>query len=241
MSEDEAMETKELRLGESVIECCRRGEPGEGVALIHVHQNEWSALEAGKRFQQRQGGQILCFAGSNTRCLEFIADGRKWRVDPNRLFSNQGIQDSLRKLSAQAPDDVCACVAEFAAHLLDWWDLASVDGVVALHNTDGDYSVLSYGDQGEEAHNAHDVFIHANKPIHDFFFVTEAYVFERLRECGHQVVLQKEKGWDDDGSLSTYCADRKIPYVNVEARYGATEDQEMMLKDLWSLWRKPPV
>jgi hypothetical protein len=46
------------------------------------------------------------------------------------------------------------------------------------------------------------------------------------------VLIQNPTEVKDDGSLSVYCAQKNIPYVNVEAKEGETEFQYKMLLDL---------
>ncbi|MBK7099776.1 MAG: hypothetical protein IPH58_17615 [Sphingobacteriales bacterium] len=100
--------------------------------------------------------------------------------------------------------------------------------IVALHNnTDSSYSILSY----LNAKDAEDVYINENEDIDDFFFVTARSEFEYFKSLGRNVVLQSEEV-KDDGSLSVYCQNNGIPYINIEAQHGHLQEQAEMIKEI---------
>jgi hypothetical protein len=68
----------------------------------------------------------------------------------------------------------------------------------------------------------------------DFFVATEPWIFDFLRGRRFSAVLQAGAP-SDDGSLSVYCARQRIPYINVEARFGHLAEQVRMLEALQEL------
>ena len=116
------------------------------------------------------------------------------------------------------------------------WGIDSAAAVLALHNTGDDYSVLAYEDGGAEVKTAAEVHIEPKQHRHDFFLVTQRRIFEALVARGFSAILQAPD-IADDGSLSVYCAERDIPYVNVEARHGEVEAQAEMLRQVYPLFR----
>ena len=121
-------------------------------------------------------------------------------------------------------------VDRFAKELLSLYCIELADVVIALHNnTEGHYSALSYEKGGMFASDASAVSIKDGSDPDDFFFVTEAAVFDALRRRGYNVVLQDNRRVTDDGSLSVYCGRTGVRYINVEAQQGHLEQQVAML------------
>ena len=104
---------------------------------------------------------------------------------------------------------------------------------MALHNNSaGQYSATSYLPGQELASYAADIHLQQEKDPDDFFFVTEQSLFEALSAHEFNVVLQDNRSVTDDGSLSVYCGQQSIPYVNVEAQYDHQEEQQKMIEAL---------
>ena len=127
-------------------------------------------------------------------------------------------------------------VEEFTTELLRIYALDTVDAVVALHNNaDCNYSATQYLDGQELARDAADVHLEDGQDADDFFFVTEKRFFEALRARRFNVVLQDNRSVTDDGSLSVYCGQHGIPYVNVEAQDGHLQAQKTMIEALFDV------
>jgi hypothetical protein len=58
-----------------------------------------------------------------------------------------------------------------------------------------------------------------------------------LQQAGFSAVLQSRTP-TDDGSLSVWYQQRDRPYVNVEARYSALEEQRRMLLSVAEMARR---
>jgi hypothetical protein len=154
-----------------------------------------------------------------------------WGHEP-RIFTAEGARRTLAKLSRRTPEAGRA-VERFAGELLSIYAIERADVVIALHNnTEGQYSALSYEKGAIYGSDASAVFLKEGNDPDDFFFVTEAAVFDALRRRGHNVVLQDNRGVTDDGSLSVYCGRAGVRYINVEAQQGHREQQAAMIEAL---------
>ncbi len=224
-----------LPAGDSSIECLRYGDADSGIVLANLHQDERTSIQAGLAHVEMGPGRFYHFRAGGERTLEFELDGVQARFDPNRIFSNAGIEATLRKFNGDAPSSSVSAVREFAAGFVDLLALPLAELVVALHNTDDDFCIHSYESGSDQARNAARVHVAPNQHRHDFFFVTDPALFESLRERQRNVVLQAKGTLDDDGSLSVLCARRNVPYVNIEACNGALKSQESMLRDLFDV------
>ena len=69
---------------------------------------------------------------------------------------------------------------------------------------------------------------------HAFFLCTDEEDFRKLATSPYNVVLQKKKPPEDDGSLSRLAAARGVRYVNLEVAMGHSARQKEMLD--WLEW-----
>ena len=123
--------------------------------------------------------------------------------------------------------------------MIDLYQLPRVQAVVALHNnTPERYGANSYAPGQEYAQDAAAVHLVPGSDLDDFFFVTEHGIYQALVELGFNVVLQNNAAVTDDGSLSVYCGQHRIPYVNVEAQHGHLRQQIDMLTSLFTVLDK---
>ena len=221
-----------------------------GVLLVNLHRDEVTSVEAGKEVLKNGGTLVgLKVPGQEKeRVIEFDAAGKHYFVDPNRIFSDDGlwatlmVQDKKGKWQEVSDDkeshrEAFEMVKSFREKLL-----AGLDGVqksyltgvvVALHNNEiikGGVSIESYLPGGKFEQDAQKVSEGDKKNPHDFFLVTRESDFNKLANDGYNVVLQSGNG-ADDGSLSGYFAKNKpgIPYINCEAKIGSLEKQKEML------------
>ncbi len=216
-----------IQVGDSHIDLVELA-GGNGPRFIHVHRNELAAVAAARSVVESGVGHLFSFAGDPERCLTFSTGGDMFRFDPNRIFSDPGIESTLMIKSGAAPEVAIAAVRSFRTQLLALWRMEAAPAVIAVHNTRDDYSIRSYLTGGSEAPNAADVFVKPELHQHDFFFVTTPADFNHLRDAGFNVALQATSPVDD-GSMSVYCARRGIRYINVEARFDAVDAQRKMI------------
>ncbi len=204
---------------------------GKGLTFINLHDDENTSVEAAIDVIDRFGGTLLQLKHTGERNLEFRIGRHGYVVDPNRIFTDQGAKESLMNLSRYSEESMRE-VRTFAQNLVEG---INSDVIFTLHNnTDENYSAASYLD--EYTNDAADVYIKEGSDPDDFFFVTERLFFDALKVRGFNVVLQNNETMTDDGSLSVLAAQRKIPYINIEAEHGHTEQQTRMLEVIYELF-----
>ncbi len=200
--------------------------------LLNLHENEATSVRAGLDVIRRRGGRLLMLRQRGERLVEFKLDGTSYVFDPNRIFTDPGVQATLRR---HGPEDERSrrLVRRFAESLLQDYGLDQVGIIITLHNnTDGEYSARDYLPGGPLAQDAARVHLEPGRDADDFFFVTDPGWFDRLAALGFNVVLQDNSRVTDDGSLSVLAGRLGIPYVNVEAQHGHVKTQRRMLEAL---------
>jgi hypothetical protein len=223
-----------LALGETAVwlVTCTHDPSGEGPVLLNLHDDENTAVEAARAYLAGHPGRLLELRHTGTRLITFALDGQSYTFDPNRMFTDAGATASLQRHGTFTPAALDA-VRQFAQALLAQVQPTTYPLLVALHNnTDEGWSARSYADDGEAATEAAAVHLAPGQDSDDFFFVTEASLFERLAGQGFNVVLQDNAQATDDGSLSVWCAQQGVPYANVEAEHGHAGQQVTLLKAL---------
>jgi hypothetical protein len=152
---------------------------------------------------------------------------RGLRIDPNRMFSNEGAHRSLIRLN---PGASAARVAN-ALHQLNAGRESFVRRLlpgrggllVALHNNSRGYSI----DTEIPLSVRHSV--KPGQDRHDFLLATDASDYALLESSPFNCVLQTAAPPPDDGSLSRLCARRGTRYINIEAALGRRGEQAAML------------
>jgi hypothetical protein len=218
-----------LRLGETAIDVVVSGPNDAKLVFSNLHDDENTAVEAGLVAMRSLGGRLVELQHGGKRDVSFRVAGGSFAVDPNRIFTPEGVRRTLTGLSHHTPAAQGA-VEQFAKDLLALYAIDRADAVFALHNnSDGNYSALTYAKGGRFAADAAAVFTKDGSDPDDFFFVTETAVFDALRRRGLNVVLQNNRGATDDGSLSVYCGRSGVRYINIEAQSGHLKQQVAMI------------
>lgn len=198
------------------------------IKLVQLHHNELTADSVTQTISEEMGIDYLQIINGEKRLIDFATEGKNHRFDPNRMFSTEGIVNSLQ-LHSQYSEAGFQSIASFRNSLLNL--LGSNSTIIAVHNnTDGAFALADYmkNNTGQ---------VHQNTTLDpdDFFITTDSLLFSRLKERDFNVVLEYSERLIDDGSLSIYCSRNKIPYVNVEAQHGHREEQAKMLRTLTEL------
>jgi hypothetical protein len=221
-----------ITLGETTVHfLVHEREPGSAV-IVNVHDDENTAVLAASAVLERQGGRLVEIDAQGKRMVSFQLSKQTYAFDPNRMFTDVGLDKTLKqngRTSAQAKTQVQAFAAALLALLPP-----RVEGqpLIAVHNnTPGPpLTIHGYESGGAFAKEAAEVFVGPGQAEDDFFLVTERRHFEVLKSKGFNVVLQNNEGATDDGSLSVYCGKRGLPYVNVEALPTHQPQQEKMIE-----------
>ncbi len=203
---------------------------GNSVSFINLHDDENTSVEAGLDFLSKYGGKMVQLQHSGKRRFRFTLNQDTFSFDPNRIFTDKGIKETLEKenpYNEQAFFEVKKTADSILENYVDGKKL-----VIALHNnSERGLSILSYKKGGFEYKNAARVYINRFMNPHDFILTTVNDIFYHLKRNKINVVLQHHNP-DDDGSLSVYAAKKKIPYINVEALQGHLDEQIKMMEVL---------
>lgn len=198
---------------------------------FNMHDDENTSVEAAKVVADKFGGTVIELKHSGERLIDFKLNNKNYKIDPNRIFTKIGISKTLDNYGDTTPEAE-AEVDKFAKKLVSDF-LKQSDVIVALHNNSNDeYSAKNYEKGKKNETDAAKVFIDPANDVDDFFFVTEEKHFNKLKEKGFNVILQDNAKVTDDGSLSVYCGNEKITYINVEAQHGHLVQQIKMLEAL---------
>lgn len=196
------------------------------LSFLNLHENENTSVVAVRNFLYFNGGKLVRFNKGNSRLVNFVFQNASYTVDPNRIFTPKGIEDTLRTYSNIASNqvisqDLVQQVEGLATALLTVYDLDNVGVVLALHNNGGTYGANSYLPGGPYEHDAAKVYISTERNPSDFFYVIDPAYYEYLSSPGREynVVLQDDTTVTDDGSLSYYCGQNEVnkQYINFEA------------------------
>jgi len=219
-----------LQVGETAVDVVVYEAGDKGLTFVNLHDDENTSVEATLRVIRKRGGRVVELSHSGGRNVAFGLGDSTYVFDPNRIFTDAGIVATLRALGPYS-EAAHAAVRTFAEALLALYRLDDLAVVVALHNnTEEAYSAQRYTEGEVYENDAEAVFIGNGSDPDDFFFVTDRDFFTAMRQAGYNVVLQDNAGATDDGSLSVYCGQRDIAYVNVEAQHGHRKEQGRMLE-----------
>lgn len=219
-----------FKIGNAIVtaEVFQNGKPWP--TMINVHDDENTSVAAGKIIIEQSGGRLIELSQAGKRLVSFNLNGERYSFDPNRIFSDAGILDTLERRSTWS-EAAHRTVKRFATQYLEYFGLDREPVIVALHNTvDGTYSIESYRSGAEHAAAAAALHISTNRGRFDFFYVTDQRFFDYLKQRDFNVVLQNNAAVPDDGSLSVYFARKGIPYVNIEAELSHLNAQIEMVR-----------
>ena len=120
-------------------------------------------------------------------------------------------------------------VEKFANRILKFFP-SSPACVIALHNnSDGKFSVTSYLKGNEREKDARAVHLSPNEDPDDLFLTTDSALYRNLAKEKFNVVWQDNRNAYKDGSLSVYCGEKNIRYLNCETEHGKTSQYREMI------------
>jgi len=198
--------------------------------FINLHDDENTSVDATKKLISETDDPFLEVQAQGERKIAFRINKKKYRFDPNRIFTPAGIEKTLKANGKSSPEAVEA-TSLFAESITCL--LAKYDTIVAVHNNKRGYSLKDYLKGGSLVRDADEVFQNPKMSPHDFFFVVDRSDFELIKGKGINVVLQAAATVTDDGSLSVYCQQKKIRYLNCEALEGNLKEQTRMLREVF--------
>lgn len=195
---------------------------GSDRRYLVIHGDEQTAREVLLDHMNHAKGKAYLVENS-TRNVEV----RGGKVDPNRLFSNVGLERNLQLLNPSAAEAwIASAVVEIqnSRHeLVNAVMPPNGSVLIVLHNNASSYSVKS------EVPISDQVALNDPDNPHDFGLCTSASDFATLSKGPYNMVLQNYRPSDDDGSLSRLAARMGFRYLNLEARIGNLNKQKDML------------
>ena len=203
------------------------------VVFINLHDDEVTSVEAAKRVLEEQGGLLIEIENNAQRNIRFRLDRYFYKVDPNRIFSEEGIKRSLEQLG-RTSDKAIDEIEKLGQRIIQLIP-EETKCVIALHNNTPDlFSVTEYAPGNKRSVDSKKVYINARQDTDDFFLTTDTNLYEKLADKGFNTILQDNKHCTEDGSLSVYCGKKNIRYINCETEHGKTEQYYEMMKALCS-------
>lgn len=202
--------------------------------FINLHDDETTSVAAARKLLEQEGGLLIRIENRQKRNLGFTLKGKKFTIDPNRMFSRQGIEGFMKSAGRYLPAAVDE-VENFARRFLQLIP-GKPDCIIALHNnTDGFFSVKDYLPGDKRAGDAADVFYNPAQDPDDLFITTDEALYYQLIEKKYNTVLQDNENCRRDGSLSVYAGEQNLRYVNLETQHGKLRQYTEMLNYLYEI------
>lgn len=210
-----------VKLGDSTVTIVQE-QHGKGKSFIHVHQNEVTALKAAQAIIRSEGGRLITLVHSGQRNIVFTLHHTRYEFDPNRIYTDQGIQKTLTEFGPYSKEAHRA--VKRLANKIKY--ILPPGKIIAVHNNES-YSLQDYLPGHPLANDAR--LLHKNEQhyFRNFYLVTHKKDYRRLTKLKFNSIWQAMNA-TDDGSLSIFLANRR--YVNVEAGYDQLATQINMLR-----------
>lgn len=203
------------------------------IIYINLHHDEKTSVEATRKLLRKEGGLLIKLENKNKRNLQFRMGNRLFQVDPNRIFSLEGIRIFLRE-TGQYNERVALEIEKLGQRIIELLPAEAVC-IVALHNnTNGFFSVNDYLPGRSRAGDALMVYTGPEQDPDNFFLTTDTLLFPHLKKQ-YNTILQDNKNCRQDGSLSVYCGTHGIRYVNLETEHGKTREYTEMVEYLYTI------
>lgn len=198
------------------------------IVYVNMHDDEKTSIAATMRLLEKQGGQFIKIENTGLRNISFKQNDFTYTFDPNRMFSRTGINQTLMN-HGRSGEAIITIVEKFGKWFLKLFP-EDASCIVALHNnTDGKFSVESYLAGNDRARDAKALHINPQHDADDFFLTTDSALFAKLARENFNTVLQNNKTAKKDGSLSIYCGEKNIPYLNCETEHGHLTQYSKMI------------
>ena len=203
------------------------------IVFISLHDDETTSVDAAKRILEEYGGLLIEVENNAQRNIRFKLGRHFFTVDPNTIFSEEGIKKSLEQLgrtSGKAVNEV-EKLGQRIIRLLP----EKTTCIISLHNNTPDlFSVMEYAAGNKRSVDSKKVYVNTEQDVDDFFLTTDNNLYKKLADKGYNTILQDNKNCTEDGSLSVYCGKKNIRYVNCETEHGKAGQYYEMLKALFA-------
>jgi muramoyltetrapeptide carboxypeptidase len=214
------------QLGETEVQLEHFSCPSDnGLVYFHPHENEFTSNKVAREQISRRGGDGYFLRHGGERLITFELKGEKYLVDPNRMFSLDGVRDSLKKYG-NFSEEAAQEIIRFSAWVSG---VISSGRVFAVHNNRNQgYNVLSYLKDNQPAQGVSAIHINPKENTGNFIYTTNAGLFSVAKANNLNTVLQSPSVVDD-GSYSVFAQKHGIDYINVETQIGDGENDNRLL------------
>jgi len=207
-----------------------------GLAMVHLHDDEISSADAARKVLLQTGGILIELENNGKRLVSFRKGGKRFEFDPNRIFTAKGRSQNLHYLNKTVTPEAMNSVKGFAAFILKKIPKSVVTLVAVHNNQNGNYSIDSYK-SGIRSKNVLKWYKNPKRDPDNFFVLNNNEMFKRIKKQGFNAVLQNNMKATDDGSLSIYYGKKNLVYVNVETEKGDLDEQVTMLNAVFGILR----
>ncbi|WP_344765764.1 hypothetical protein [Pedobacter ginsengiterrae] len=200
-----------------------------GVKFLVVHDNEDTGVKAGFDYIRWSGGELIDCQYGGVRDYNFSYMDDIYRIDPNAIYTERGINTRLKK-DEFSSNEVEKALNAAGKQIIDFYNPKSTGYILTLHNNaDGGFGIASYLPGYELASAADSVYLNPEMDGDDMLYVTDLKLFNSFKKANVNVMLQS-KFVENDGSLSVYAMQNNIPYVNVEVQHGHLEENLRLIE-----------
>lgn len=201
-----------------------------GINFLAIHDNEDTGVKAAFQYIRKNGGSIVDSQYGGQRNFKFINAEETFQTDPNSIYTPAGIKIGLKKFG-HWDDNVVELLEKTSKTIIKTYSpAAKPDYIFTLHNNaDGGFGISSYLKGYDLGSTADSVHINFQMDYDDLVLVTELPLYNLLKKENINVVLQSQNALDD-GSLSIYAMQQKIPYINVEVQHGHVEEHLRLIE-----------
>lgn len=224
-------EIEQITVGSSTVRFHHYGNKPGPIFLLRLHGDEYDASDAGIWWVKNYGGEFLDIE-NDTRAVYFDIAHELYAFDPNRIFSTEGITNTLNEYCDDSSPNAVKEIEKLARFITR--KLRKYALVVALHNNE-DFNIHFYEEGGECFETAKDVYVNPDMHPHDFAIVSQEDDFIALKAQQINVVCELATHNDQPGSLSEYCTQQAIRYINIETKKGRGKTQREILKVVMNL------
>jgi len=222
-------DTSFFALGDMEVNLVKYRYKEPNINFLAIHDNEDTGIKAAFLYLSVHGGTIIDCQYGGGRNFNFINEEETFQTDPNSIYTKRGIKIGLQKYGIW-DDNVINMLDSAGKKIITYYNQEKPGYIFTLHNNgDGAFGIRSYLPGYELSSAADSVHINFEMDPDDMVLVTEPAIFSLLKLENVNVVLQSRFA-TDDGSLSIYAMQNKIPYINVEVQHGHLEENLRLIK-----------
>ncbi len=208
------------------------------IVYVNLHADETTSLQAATVMLEKEGGTLIKIDNGIKRNIRFRLKGRYYLFDPNRMFSREGARQTLTILG-RVNNEAITEVEQFGKRFLELIP-SNPSLLIALHNnTDGSFGINSYLPGQEREFDAKQVYADSLQDPDDIFLTTDSLLYAHLASEKYNSIWQDNENARKDGSLSIYCGERNIVYLNCETQHGRKQQYIEMLAYALTHLQKP--